>query len=100
MSGASGQRALVDPRLGNDLEAIRQWRILWSLTGLPSGLDDCLRFNGVCLGCRGRGRTTFGADRCDRCDSTGRAGLVETMVYQRNQLSQLEKEGGGGDGGE
>ena len=93
MSGASRQRALVDTRLGMDKEAIRQWQILWSLTGMPSSLLDCLRFNGVCVWCRGQGRVGFGADRCDRCNGTGRAGLVETMMYQKQQLSQLEKEG-------
>jgi len=93
MSGASGKRALVDPRLGTDLEAIRQWRILWSLTGLPDGLLDCWRFNGVCVMCRGIGRLTFGADRCETCGGTGRAGLVETVMYQEQQLSQLETEG-------
>lgn len=90
------RRAFADPRLGIDTQAIRQWRILWSMTGLPSGYDDFYKVNGICMACRGFGRVTFGADRCEYCEGTGRAGLFETMVHQRHLLSALEEWDGDG----
>jgi len=51
----------LDPKKhGYDISYIKQWRTLEHEAGRPSGLEDFFKAHGLCLGCRGAGRTVTG----------------------------------------